>query len=98
MADNEKALVLASLIGDSLARGVHWIYSFRRIAEKFGRVDAFLKPQPDSSHHTKDRGEFTHRWQALFEDYSGCYGQATKAYSVQLFPRCIPGGIRLFSP
>jgi len=60
MSDNEKALVLSSFAGDSLALGVHWIYSARRIAEEFGRVDTFLKPQPDSYHPTKDRGEFTH--------------------------------------
>ena len=60
MSDNKEALVMASFAGDSLALGIHWIYSTRRIAEEFGRVDTFLTPQQDSFHPTKDRGEFTH--------------------------------------
>ena len=50
----------ASFAGDSLALGIHWIYSTRRIAEEFGRVDIFLKPHADSHHRSKERGEFTH--------------------------------------
>jgi len=60
MSDNKEALVLASFAGDSLALGLHWIYSTRRIAEEFGRVDTFLKPHADSHHRSKERGEFTH--------------------------------------
>jgi ADP-ribosylglycohydrolase len=60
MSENRKGLVLASFAGDSLALGVHWIYSGKRIAQEFGRVEDFLEPQPDSYHPTKGRGEFTH--------------------------------------
>jgi len=60
MPERGKALVVASFAGDSLALGVHWIYSAKRIAEEFGRVDVFLKPQPESYHPTKGKGEFTH--------------------------------------
>jgi ADP-ribosylglycohydrolase len=60
MSEKGKALVLASFAGDSLALGVHWIYSVKKIAQEFDRVETFLKPQPDSYHPTKDRGEFTH--------------------------------------
>jgi ADP-ribosylglycohydrolase len=60
MSDNKEALVLASFAGDSLALGIHWIYSTKRIAEEFGRVDTFFKPHADSYHRSKDRGEFTH--------------------------------------
>ena len=60
MSEQAKAMIMASFAGDSLALGVHWIYSVKRIAEEFGRVEAFLKPQPDSYHPTKGRGEFTH--------------------------------------
>ena len=60
MSEQAKAMIMASFAGDSLALGVHWIYSVKRIAEEFGRVEAFLKPQPDFYHPTKGRGEFTH--------------------------------------
>ncbi len=60
MNDTIKAMVLASFAGDALALGVHWIYSTRKIAEQYGRVERYLKPGPDSYHGTKDSGEFTH--------------------------------------
>lgn len=60
MSERARAMVMASFAGDSLALGVHWIYSTRRIAEEFGRVETFLEPQADSHHSEKDRGDFTH--------------------------------------
>ena len=54
------AIVLASFAADSLALGAHWIYNTAQIEAKFGRVDTFLKPEPNSYHNTKERGEFTH--------------------------------------
>lgn len=60
MADNAKAMVLASFIGDSLALPAHWIYDTIQIESKFGRVETFMKPDPTSYHPTKDAGEFTH--------------------------------------
>lgn len=53
-------MVLASFVADSLSLGVHWIYDTARIQEEFGRVDALLKPPPDSYHPTKGKGDFTH--------------------------------------
>jgi ADP-ribosylglycohydrolase len=47
-------------VADSLALGVHWVYSPDRIKKAFGRVDRLLKPIADSYHPTKDMGEFTH--------------------------------------
>jgi ADP-ribosylglycohydrolase len=60
MKENGKGMVLASLVGDSLALGVHWIYNTARIEKEFGRVDRLLKPSSRSYHRTKQRGEFTH--------------------------------------
>jgi ADP-ribosylglycohydrolase len=60
MEETGKAVLLASLVADSLALGAHWIYDTRDIQERFGRVDSLLKPQPDSYHPTKEKGAFTH--------------------------------------
>jgi len=60
MEDRKKALVLTSLVADSLALGAHWIYDTAQIRKEFGRVEHLLKPLPDSYHPSKDRGEFTH--------------------------------------
>jgi ADP-ribosylglycohydrolase len=60
MKDKAKAMVLASFAADSLALGAHWIYSTQKIARDFGRIEAFLAPDPDSYHATKKKGEFTH--------------------------------------
>jgi ADP-ribosylglycohydrolase len=60
MKDKAKAMVLASFAADSLALSAHWIYSTQKIARDFGRIEAFLAPDPDSYHATKKKGEFTH--------------------------------------
>lgn len=60
MKDRRKALVISSLVADSLALGAHWIYNTEKIQKEFGRVDRLLKPPSDSYHSTKERGEFTH--------------------------------------
>jgi len=60
MSDASRAMVLASFLGDSLALGAHWIYNTKDIAQRFGRVDRLLAPQPDSFHAPKGAGEFTH--------------------------------------
>ncbi|MGD8562787.1 MAG: ADP-ribosylglycohydrolase family protein [Desulfarculaceae bacterium] len=60
MAGNNKAMVLASFIGDSLALGVHWEYDPRKIEKRHGRVEKLLAPQPGSYHQGKLAGEFTH--------------------------------------
>ncbi len=60
MENKVKAMAMASLIADSLALGVHWIYDVDLIANEFGRVEELLKPTSDSYHPSKDKGEFTH--------------------------------------
>lgn len=60
MKEQAKAMVMASFAGDSLALGVHWIYSTIKIAKLFGRVEDYRKPGEGSYHPTKDRGDFTH--------------------------------------
>jgi ADP-ribosylglycohydrolase len=60
MKANAKTVVLASFVADSLSLGVHWIYDASKIANEYGWVETFIKPQEDSYHPTKDRGEFTH--------------------------------------
>jgi len=60
MKENAKAMVLASLVADALALGVHWIYNTNVIDKKWGRVENYLKPQRPTFHPSKDLGEFTH--------------------------------------
>ncbi len=60
MHDNAKAMVLASFVADALALGVHWIYNTNVIDKKWGRVEAYIKPERPTFHPSKDRGEFTH--------------------------------------
>ena len=60
MADNLKAMVLASFAADALALGAHWIYDTGEIDARIGRVDRLLKPPANTFHPTKDKGEFTH--------------------------------------
>lgn len=60
MKKKAQAMVMASFVADSLALGVHWIYDPKKIEEKFGRVDALIKPHPKSFHNTKEKGAFTH--------------------------------------
>ena len=60
MKDNAKAMVLASFVADALALGVHWIYNTNVIDNKWGRVEAYIKPERPTFHPSKDLGEFTH--------------------------------------
>ena len=58
--DNAGAMVLASLAGDSLALGVHWIYDADALLSDHGRVESYLQPGSRSYHSTKKAGGFTH--------------------------------------
>ena len=60
MKNNAKAMVLMSFIADALSLGVHWIYNTNVIDKKWGRVEAYIKPERPTYHPTKDLGDFTH--------------------------------------
>lgn len=60
MKTNATAMVLASMVGDSLALGAHWIYDTKQIDEQIGRVDQLLAPLPGSYHAGKAKGGFSH--------------------------------------
>jgi ADP-ribosylglycohydrolase len=77
MSDKAKAMVLGSFVGDSLALGVHWIFSTERIARQFGKVDGPTQPQGNSYHKTKTKGEFTNCGDQAFvlmESLASCKG------------------------
>ena len=58
--DKARAAVLASLAGDCLALGPHWIYDAAAIAARFGRVQGPTAPGPDTYHKNRGLGQFTH--------------------------------------
>lgn len=60
MQDKVKAMLWASFAADALALGAHWIYSIKRIARDFGRIETFMDPVPQSYHASRHRGDFTH--------------------------------------
>ena len=53
-------MVFASLVGDSLALGLHWIYDTTVIAGRVGRIGDLLEPPADGYHPGKKRGDLTH--------------------------------------
>jgi len=77
MSETASTLVLASLAGDSLSLGAHWIYDPQKLADQFGRVDKLLEPQPGSFHAGKKAGDFTHygdQTLVLLESVAACGG------------------------
>lgn len=57
---NNKALVLASFVADSLALGAHWIYDTDKIDAAFGTIRSLQHPLPNSFHKNRKKGHFTH--------------------------------------
>jgi ADP-ribosylglycohydrolase len=57
---NNKSLVLASFVADSLALGAHWIYDTDKIDAAFGTIHSLQHPLPDSYHQNRKKGHFTH--------------------------------------
>ena len=55
-----KDMVRASLIADSLALGVHWIYDPKKVASLFASQPKPLAPPADSYHKAAQQGDFTH--------------------------------------
>ncbi len=66
MENRSVTMVMSSFSADSLALGAHWVYDTRAIKTHLGRVEAFLEPQPNSYHSTKERGDFTHYGDQMF--------------------------------
>ena len=60
MKNSATAMVLMSFIADALSLGVHWIYNTNVIDKKWGRVEAYIKPERPTYHPTKDLGDLTH--------------------------------------
>lgn len=53
-------LLLGSFTADALSLGVHWIYDTDELKSKFGYIDHYHAPGPDSYHPTKSAGEQSH--------------------------------------
>jgi ADP-ribosylglycohydrolase len=84
MSDKAKGMVLGSFVGDSLALGVHWIFSTERIVRQYGRVEDLLQPQSTSYHKTKTRGDFTNcgdQAYVLLESLAECRGFMLENFS-----------------
>jgi ADP-ribosylglycohydrolase len=64
--NNAKAMVMAAFMADALALGAHWIYDAKDISKRFGRIENFMPPGPNSYHATKEKGEFTHYGDQMF--------------------------------
>ncbi len=60
MKEKLRAIVQAAFVADALALAAHWIYDPALIREKFGTIDHYHDPLPDSYHPTKKAGQFTH--------------------------------------
>ena len=60
MKKRAEAMVLGSLVADSLALGAHWIYDTAVIDNDLGRIDSLRQPPNNSFHPTKQAGDFTH--------------------------------------
>ena len=60
MKKRAEAMVLGSLVADSLALGAHWIYDTAVIDNDLGRIDSLRQPPKNSFHSTKQAGDLTH--------------------------------------
>lgn len=49
-----------SLHGDKLSLAPHWIYDQKKLADQFPDVSVPQNPGPDSVHHAKKAGDYTH--------------------------------------
>lgn len=67
MQDNIKAAVIGSFVGDSMALGVHWVYSPEEIMQKYGRIETLIKPELVDYHAGRNAGDFTHYGDQAFE-------------------------------
>lgn len=58
--DRRAGLLFGSFIADALALGPHWIYDTNELSQKFGYVDRYYSPGPESYHPRKNAGEQSH--------------------------------------
>ena len=58
--DNRYNMLLCSLLGDSFALGLHWVYNTDSIRESFGRVEQLMAPAESKYHPRRSKGENTH--------------------------------------
>jgi len=63
---NGKTMVMAAFLADALALGAHWIYDTKSISQRYGRIENFIKPDSNSYHPTREKGEFTHYGDQMF--------------------------------
>ncbi|HNY65988.1 MAG TPA: ADP-ribosylglycohydrolase family protein [Deltaproteobacteria bacterium] len=88
MSEKAKGMVLGSFVGDSLALGVHLIFSTERIVRQYGRVEDLLQPQGNSYHKTKAKGDFTNcgdQAYVLLESLAVCRGFRLDDFSGRWF-------------
>jgi len=60
MDHKARGMLWAAFAADALALGAHWIYDPAAIRKRFGRVEHYLAPGPDSYHSSKAAGDLTH--------------------------------------
>ena len=60
MKKRAEAMILGSLVADSLALGAHWIYDTAVIDNELGRINSLRQPPKNSFHSTKQAGDLTH--------------------------------------
>ncbi len=60
MDERAHGMVWATFAADALALGAHWIYDPAVVRKRFGQVDRYLAPGPDSYHPGKAAGDQTH--------------------------------------
>ncbi len=78
MDDKRQGMLWAAFAADALALGAHWIYDPKVIKQRFGRVEQFRVPEPDSYHPGKSAGDLTHygdQMLVLLESIAACQGR-----------------------
>lgn len=78
MDDKRQGMLWAAFAADALALGAHWIYDPKAIRERFGRLERYVTPGPNSYHPGKSAGDFTHygdQMLVLLESVAACHGR-----------------------
>ncbi|ROQ92327.1 ADP-ribosylglycohydrolase family protein [Desulfosoma caldarium] len=75
MDEKRQGMLWAAFAADALALGAHWIYDPKAIQERFGRLERYVTPGPNSYHPGKSAGDFTHygdQMLVLLESVAAC--------------------------